>query len=79
MKLSLGLIVIKFVKKVKFEGAWSDLKAKNCLQGQPWMKHLRKALVFMLNSDLPENCNFCFSAVFCLYHQNLSFGRKIGH
>ena len=59
-----GLIVIKFVKNVNLEVAWTELKAKNCLQGQPWTKFLKKTLVFMWNSALWTIFNFYFSAVF---------------
>ena len=32
---------------------------------QSWKKYLRQALVFMWNSALRENFNFCISGVFC--------------
>ena len=60
-----GFIVIKLVKKVKFEGASSVLEAKDCLQRQPWTKYLRKTLVFMSNSALWTSFIFYFSTIFC--------------
>ena len=41
-----GLIVIKFIKKFKFEVVWSELEAKHCLKREPWTKYLRKTLNF---------------------------------
>ena len=46
---------------------------------QPRTKYLRKSLVFMWNSALPEKLNFFFKGVFCYYWQNFLFGRKTGH
>ena len=41
------LRVTKIVKRIKFEGVWGELKAKNCFQRQSFRKCLRLTLVFM--------------------------------
>ena len=33
------LRVIKTVKEIKLEGAWAELEAKNCFQGQSFTKY----------------------------------------
>ena len=66
-------------QKIKFEGAWGKLQAKNRFQRQPWTKCLRKTLVFIWNSALRDNFNFYFSEAFCWYQQNSSFGSRTGH
>ena len=40
-------MVTKIVQKIKSEGDWDELEAKNCFQRQPWTKYMRQSLVFM--------------------------------
>ena len=37
-------MVTRIVQKIKFEGDWGELEAKNCLQRQSWKGHLRQTL-----------------------------------
>ena len=66
--------VTKIVNKIKFEGFWSELEAKNC-----FTKYLRETLVFMWNKEIWEIFNFYFSAAFCCYQLKFHFGRRTVH
>ena len=36
----------KNCQKIKLEGEWGELEAKNCFQRQSWKKYMRQTLVF---------------------------------
>ena len=53
-----GLRVTKIVKKIKFEGVWSELESKRGFKRQSFTKYLRLTLVFIGISALREKLDF---------------------
>ena len=60
-----GIRVTGIAKKIKFQGAWCELKPKKVYQRQPVTRHFGLILVFMWGGARREKFNFCFSRVFC--------------
>ena len=56
--------VKKIFKKIKFEGVWGSLEARNVFQRQSRTKYLRKTLVFIWNNALQEMFIFYLQGVF---------------
>ena len=66
-----GLTVIKIIKIIMFEGAWSKSDPKS------WTKYVRQNLAFMWNSTLPQKRNFHFSTI--LLDKFFILGGRLGY
>ena len=73
------LLVTKIVQKINFTEVWRRMEERHCFQRHPCIKYLRQNLVFMWNSTLRENLNFCFPTFFYQDQLNFYFWRKNGH
>ena len=77
------LVARSFGRNCKWNQVWrglsGKLEAKHWFQTQSFTKYFRQILVFMWNSEIRENLNFCYWAVFCKYQQIYYFGGKAGH
>ena len=73
-----GLRITKIINKVKFQGVWGELEAKNSFQRQSFTKCLRQTLVFMWNSKIRESFISIFPQFFAGINKIFILGGRLG-